>query len=722
MKKTFRYIALLAAQVCTLSLAVAQPAASASGTADADTIARHKFQIHALARAFGDSIVIRWAPEEYVPWKYLNGYGYTITRVQKGVEFREDTLATDIHPLPRREFMSRFAETDSMAAIAVELIFNKGTGLDQTQSAPGSAGSVMEVYDEQQNMFGFAMLAAELRPDLAEAMGLRFVDRTAVRGARYDYLIKPQVPDSILPVWDGLVMDVVNEPADATPYHTEIADSIVPPKGIILTWPKDRFAVFHIERRDNEQGEWRRINEHPYVPMEVTSEDVIGEQPNKYLDDNLEPGVYEYRLRAVDPFGQLTAPTQAHRVELKEMVPPSPPILHQIILERTDTMTTARLIWHKDTLEDDFVGYLPMYYNANLLYGQWLPLRNHMLAPTDTACTVNVTGLQTGSIAIVAYDSNGNVSASLPQTLRISDITPPQIPLNLRGASLPSGEVTLLWSPSPDEDVMEYEIWKANALNHDFIRISDRGLRDTIFHDTISVDANQRYIYYCIKATDYSGNASALSAPIGVPVPNFEPPTPCRPDSVYSDDQVIRITWIGSAEADVKWHRVYRRLEGEQRWTLLAVVDADQLTNHKFTVEDRPPYDQKRRYYYAVETLDVLGCSSGLSFQKSFLFQGPRILDIPVKLMGEYVRDRDEARLTWDIGSIPEDCSDYYYVIYRKSEADDDFRFLLSRPKDDVVFADRSLGKGQQAQYYVFIQFDDGRRSHHSDIVTIKHK
>ena len=34
-----------------------------------------RFNLQMLARSYGDSIVIRWAPDEYVPWKFLNGKG-----------------------------------------------------------------------------------------------------------------------------------------------------------------------------------------------------------------------------------------------------------------------------------------------------------------------------------------------------------------------------------------------------------------------------------------------------------------------------------------------------------------------------------------------------------------------------------------------------------------------------------------------------------------------
>ena len=40
-------------------------------------------KISLLARTYGDSIVLRWAPEDYVSWKYLNRVGVNIYRFDK---------------------------------------------------------------------------------------------------------------------------------------------------------------------------------------------------------------------------------------------------------------------------------------------------------------------------------------------------------------------------------------------------------------------------------------------------------------------------------------------------------------------------------------------------------------------------------------------------------------------------------------------------------------
>ena len=688
---------------------------------EAQTPDRHWYKISVLTRAMGDSVMVRWAPDEFVPWKYLNGYGYEVVRVCREQDFRIDTLATNVHPISRREFMSRFAANDSLAAAAVQLIFGKGTSLDQTQSAPGTAGSILEVMEEQQTLYSFAMLIAEMRPDIAQAMGLMFIDRTAQSGVTYDYIVNPLVPDSILPVQGGIHFDVKNTPYIPDSYTTEITDSVIAPNNVQIYWPHDKHTVYDIERRDNGTGSWRVLNERPYLPSQMNP--ALEADLNVYNDEGLAIGTYEYRLRAYDAFGLRSNPSAVHRVEVRDLVPPAIPVLDRIEIERPGNAVIARIIWHKDSLEADFEGFAPLYYHEQVTLGQWLPLTDTLLSPTDTMCVVNVTGLSTGTIAIAAYDTAHNVAMSVPMPIRISDVKAPETPQNFRALVSPTGLVSLRWSPSPDKDVRQYEIYKANALDHQFIRITPVDLRDTLYFDTININLNQRYVYYKVKASDWSGNDSQMSEAIAVPIPDFTPPMTCRVDSVSMDDEAIRIWWIGSNEATVKQHRLLRKLKGEDHWTLIATIDADSLQDNTFYMEDRPPYEQDRRYYYAVETISHMGASSGLSMQQSFLFRGPQVFEVPIKLYAGYEQRDGSVRLGWDVGQIPID-ADYYYCIYRKAKGKEGFRYVTSAAKDEPTYFDYTIRPGETAEYYVKIKFRDGRETSRSNtaIVTIPEK
>jgi hypothetical protein len=133
-----------------------------------------------------------------------------------------------------------------------------------------------------------------------------------------------------------------------------------------------------------------------------------------------------------------------------------------------------------------------------------------------------------------------------------------------------------------------------------------------------------------------------------------------------------------------------------------------------------------------METQNASGVSSGMSLPQTFLFTGPRIVDIKLTLAGTFHSKDPNAtnasnaktnvtHLAWDCGKVP-DYGPYYFCIYRKGPDDDSFKFLLSAKSTDREFQDYLIRPGQTAQYYITVQYDDGRRSRPSNTVTVSTK
>ena len=155
--------------------------------------------IKAVGRTYGDSIVLRWAVESYPEWDRLNRTGYDVLRHTEGEgEFLLDTLATGIRPMSLADFRRCYPDTiDSLAYLAMGAIYGEGDMTpEMTNYEPGSIGALVELEQDQKTRLFGAFLAAEWRPDLAQAMGLRYVDKTAKKGETYTYFIMPSVPDT----------------------------------------------------------------------------------------------------------------------------------------------------------------------------------------------------------------------------------------------------------------------------------------------------------------------------------------------------------------------------------------------------------------------------------------------------------------------------------------------------------------------------------------------
>ena len=64
-------------------------------------------KIHLLSRTYGDSIVLRWAPEDYATWRYVNRVGMDVLRYSEEHPFEADTLASRLRPLTLEQFRQR---------------------------------------------------------------------------------------------------------------------------------------------------------------------------------------------------------------------------------------------------------------------------------------------------------------------------------------------------------------------------------------------------------------------------------------------------------------------------------------------------------------------------------------------------------------------------------------------------------------------------------------
>ena len=690
-------------------------------------------KINVLARTYGDSVVLRWAADDYVAWRYLNRVGVNIVRMDEKT-LQTDTLVLGLKPATLDEFRSLYPEEDSIAGMAMGSIYGEGMMTqDQTKDEAGSMGSLYEISQEQQLQYGIAVLTSEWRQDLADHLAMRFVDRTAKRGRTYTYLVYPAVYDTTLNVIirAGIMEELENERYKPQPFDVELGDSISYPNGIFLNWEDRNYSSYEVERRQQGTSEWKRVNEHPYIIMnQIAGGDCF------FSDHVDQPGTYEYRVFAHDPFGDLTDPSPVHSVTITDMTPPVPPVLTWIEIERRNEDDPSKDIFAhihftKDTMEADFAGCVPMYFHERLTQGKWVPLIEKPLAPTDTMVTVDVSNLVTGQVVMAAYDTAQNVSYSIPQLLRVADMRPPLAPQGLKAQTsleesdtldMPLGLITLTWNPLDSEDIDYYEIVFANDSTHEFMTQKHGVVNDTMFVDTVAVDVNQKYIYYKVRAVDYSTNVGEFSDMLQVIRPSAIPPTVAHLDSSYVDGKGVFMRWIAGSDEQIAYHNVYRRLiDSDKEWTLLRRCDGDSVKacNDYIDLTDVPKPNSDEEYVYAVESFNYSGISSGLSLQFCTRFTGDAVFEQPIKLFASYEAEKNQTRLVWEADNVPEG-KDWYFCVWRQGPDDDRFKFLLSAEPSERDFTDYLLQPGETAHYYVQIQMEDGRESEPSNIVTIK--
>ena len=695
-------------------------------------------KIHLLSRTYGDSIVLRWAPEDYATWRYVNRVGMDVLRYSEDRPFDADTLAHRLRPFTLEQFRRRYPTTDSLAMMAAGLLYDENrTRPTATKNPPGTLGSLYEIYQEQQMRYAFALLTTEWRRDLAEALAMRLVDKTAKRGKTYEYIVRPSEIDTTgqIIIRTGHIPELKNERYKPEAFTTTLTDSTIAENSVQLTWNRKKYSTFEIERRwvgakgkTSSTEEWQRVNDKPYIDMSP-NEQGLPDTLYTMTDQVPQVGLYDYRLLAHDAFGDLTEPTKPFRVWVRDITPPSPPAITLITIDRRDSTDLSKGVFatfhlRKDTMEADYTGWHLVYYHEKDTEKQWRRLSPQQ-TPADSLLTLDVTGISTGMVAVAASDTANNTSYSIATMLRLEDLKAPGVPRNLRAQGNPlQGTITLDWDAPDDLDIDYYEVAYANDSTHRWVLATEQKLQDTRFVDTIDVTANQKYIYYKVRAIDYSTNEGFYSPVLQVIRPTLIPPVVAHIDSSWVDADGIHMRWITSAEHFVSHHLVWRRLHTDKEWTLLAVCNADSLADYDYELmlHDKPEYSREARYDYAIETISYSGVSSEKSLAYSVRWEGDAVFALPLKLYGEYLEDKQETRLVWEMPQQPPYKGRWYFCIFRQGPDDKAPTFLISAAKDDRIFSDRLLDPGQQASYFIRVKYADGRQSEDSNTVTVERK
>lgn len=677
--------------------------------------------IHIQSRAYQDRIVLRWAPSDYVSWRMGLTYGYSVRRIDRQHMEAQD-IATSLKPLSEEQFVARFGEQDTVAMAAGELIYGVQPSFD------GSL-SINQIMEEQEGIYSFAMLVCDMRPDVAEAMGLCFTDRTALPQVEYDYVVTPCMDDSTF-LWQATVHDA-GRLGDYKPeaYAYAPIDSVKPPLSVQLIWPNIWYSAYDIERREGKDGSWLTVNSKPYMTgNEIFDPD--GNRINIYNDVVPAPGSYQYRIAGYDLFGERSEPGPAIDVEVPDMIPPAAPLITMFFIQPGDTLVDIHI--RKAELEDDMQTYRAYYYNKELYGEAWLPLEaDYPFVPTDTVLTVRVKDLTTGAICVAAVDQSGNEGYSAPMPYHVEDKTPPSVPQHLRARVSPSGIAVVMWSPSPEPDVHYYDLFYANDTTHTPHQMPRPMTRDTIAFDTLDLSAMHQFRYYQVMAVDWAGNESARSPWLQVSRPNFKAPQVCRLDSMWQNDNGLYSRWIPSPEPDIKEYRILRRRNirvlnprGEMQyepWVLIDILPADSVrADGRLYVHDCPRADRQHRYHYCIESVNTTGTASGASLYAHYQWNGPINVDVQLKLEANYREEEKVVQLAWEVKGLK---SDYrpggYYIIYRRLPGQEDFTELVTLSLDEVQYTNLRFPADSRIEYRMRYRNEDLRVGPFSNIVTV---
>ncbi|WP_373494143.1 hypothetical protein [Aquiflexum sp.] len=651
-----------------------------------------------LAKFYGDSVVLRWAPKDPLFWKESNKAGYMIHRftVDESISGKEPTkiLLTESPVLPwsLETWQVRAEVGDTLAAMAVKILFEEN--LVETENM--SMENILNMKIQQENLFGMALMLADNSPRIAEGLGLRLVDKEIEKGKVYVYTLHALVNNEYFKSDTAAVLVETQEllpPPVLPPITVEQLD-----KAVRFSWDRSLseafFSAYFIERSTDNGNSFQKISNVPIIQPEARNAEL--DNSMIFLTDSLPQNYfqYHYRIFGITPFGEAGAKSEILTVMGRDLTAPIPP---DALLAENLPNNEVRINWTKNEFEPDFKGFLIG--RSQNIEGPYIPLHDLLLEKNKNEfIDKEAIGHGTNYYVVAAIDTAGNSGLSVPAYVIMKDEAPPAMPIGLNGTIDSTGVVQLYWELGTEPDLMGYLVYYAHSPEHPFTPISEDFVADNSFADSIALQTLSKKIYYKIAAFDKNRNPSPYSEILELTKPDLVPPVPAVFSDYRSFSDRVYLSWIPSSSEDLDRQLLFRR-ENDNDWELIQTFEKEVEVFTDSTLVRGPQYE------YGIVSVDDSGLESEMSFSLSvrLIDSGQRreIESFEIQLLEE----NGTIKLQWNYSET----RDFYFVVYRNENDSGLLSYKLLEPEVREL-EDNVLVQGQY-EYGIKAVFDDGGES-----------
>ena len=634
--------------------------------------------LRVLAKAYEDSTVIRWAPENAIAWSLGKDSGYRIARIDySDPQHPVSTLlsATPFKPMSLDQMKAQLSPNDKYAAIAAQALY--GNDFRMTKAEPvGFAKKIKQGHDAMNFRYSFALQAADFSTPVAAALALRWVDKDVKKGGRYIYVITLNGGNKNY-VLDSAATYLVNTKEKSSP-APEGLQTIGFDRQVELHWNRRQpgnFSAYYIERSDDEGKTFHVLNKLPYyTPDQAPAASVPGNAAAK-KDSNLLKVVsllrdhqvyidsipqdyhkYYYRIRGINAFAEWSPYCASAVAEGRDLTPPAPPVIDSA---KNRTGSNIDISWTQRKSTPDLAGYYIS--RGSSVQGPFTPITRTMLSGSSRHYT-DSTALPhlPNYYVVIAVDTAKNVAASAAFAGYLTDSLPPAAPGSLTGTIDSTGIVHLQWAANRESDLKGYKVYYAYGPKDQFSQVTSGKLTDTCFTDTISQRSLNRKIWYKVVAFDNSNNHSLYSAPAALNKKIVIPPSAPVAGAIVVKGNRVTIEWIESRSEGAAGYDILRKGPGtDSNWRRIA-RQAEDRSRPSFSFADTSIV-ANTDYYYAAETIDSTGCRSARSFAVHVRSNAVESVPSPGNLQATLDNKRHRVQLSWQY----KDEGDYFFVVYR---------------------------------------------------------
>jgi uncharacterized protein len=694
---------------CMLLLLMAETLAHAQqGSADSASLSASSSRpaIVLLAKSYGDSVVLRWAPTTPGAWSVGNRFGYVVERVPAiDGEITPDMLMRltrqPLKPWLLEEWKSRAAHDNKWAAVSAQVLYGKKTTVAEGED---EITSLYHAGIEFSNRHGFALFAADNDATAAEGLALRFVDRGVKAGEHYAYRVytlRDTSTDFTIDTGYAFVTVTKHQQPDA-PVHIE---AIGMDGAIKVAWDDFSFAGFsgyHLYRSEDGGRTYTQLTK---SPMTFASQsDTLDQRPMVYVDSAVTNyRTYHYQLRGITPFAELSAPATDSTYPRDLTPAPQPQVAgseqvgpHQVLIS-----------WTIEDSASDLAGF--QIERGAKVEGPYRIITPQPLLRDTRSYLIEDADEKEAYFVISSIDTAGNMNRSLPMLGEAIDTLPPALPRGLAGTIDTSGIVRLHWVLGPEEDIIGYRVLFANDSTDEFTQLTGEPWADTTFTDTVELKTLTRHVYYRIAAVDMRQNHSEMSGILQLERPDMVAPERSVFNDVVVSDSSVVLRWAPSTSNDLARQLLMRRAAGEASWREIARLEPETASH-----VDR---DVKKKVTY--EYILIAEDRSGLRSEPSPAVQG-RPYDNGARAGVNNLQatfDPKTRRITLNWRYTPPSGENFWFVIYRGGLEGELSQFQAVEGKERS-FIDSDTGTRPVYRYAVRVMTDAGE-SPFSDVAVV---
>ena len=641
------------------------------------------------SRAMLGGTMLRWAPTTLELWLDGLDHGYILERRILSKDSNEVTdfeivSGSAIMPWDASQWKSIVSDDKPYCAAAAQCVLKQTTEQGQ--------GFVLQA-DEQQNLFGFNLLASDLDRDAAIGSGLGYFDISVDTSEIAIYRLRlASAPLS------GYT-DTASTMAlgyDVGYFPTELDTILEYENKLKLQWSvvsnDDAPTAYYVERSvDGENFE--RLNKTPYIPIKTDvnrmSDQIvyIDSVPQNYT-------AYYYRVLGINAFAQTSKPSNVVKAMGQDRTPPNTPF-NVTSQEAENGVVMINWDWEDYNKDNDLTGFRVL--KSTNAKGPFDTLSTGLISEKKRKIMdKNPDQVATNFYKVIAYDDKGNYSESNLSFLITTDDVAPAAPQGLEAVIDSTGLVLLTWEPPADKDVRGYLVHFSNGEKSNFAVIPGQYLTQPFYLDSLNLNTLTESIYYYVVALDLSYNASEASQIIEAKKPDIIPPVASIFKGYKVDQGAINITWIKSVSADVERVELWRKTQTSD-WIKMENFDDEIVSFKDNTVSEGEFYEYTLRTYDDAGNLALPQKNLSLKALKPFFIAGATETS--------FSKEKEGAMLAWQY----ENAKDFTFIIYKGTDTEN--LSIIKYVEGSLSFLDSSYSRKDKSMYAIKVRARDGRSS-----------